>query len=150
MKKLMMFLMLAMLFVSGCVQDNDESVYDKGEDQAGMDLNRENDGVRRGDGPNFARDLNDGMTMGDQNPNLLNTDNENHHSFSQDVQKAKDVISEAGYEPEQIWINGGAMNITARPEERVARKERNRAEKLLQSKLTQALPRYEINLNVEY
>ncbi|MBS8265545.1 hypothetical protein DYI25_14045 [Mesobacillus boroniphilus] len=149
MKKLLMLLVLAMVIVSGCGQDNTDSVYDKNEDQAGVDLNREDDGVREGDGPNFTRDLDDGMTMTDQNPNLLNTDNENHYSFSQDVQKAKDVISDAGYEPGSIWINGGKMNVTAQLQGRVTRKDRENAQKTLQEKLTRALPRYDVNVDIE-
>lgn len=149
MKKLLMLVVFAVVMVSGCGQDNTESVYDKDQDQAGMDLNREGDGVREGDGPNFSRDQDDGMTMTDQNPNLLNTDNENHHSFSQDVQKAKDVISDAGYEPGSIWINGGEMNVTAQLEGRVTRKDRENARKTLQQKLTKALPRYDINVDIQ-
>lgn len=148
-KKLLILLMFAVVMVSGCAQDNAESVYDKDEDQAGVDLNRENDGVRHGDGPNFTKDQDNGMTMTDQNPNLLNTDNENHHSFSQDVQKAKDVISDAGYEPGSIWINGGEMNVTAQLQGRVTRKDREKAQKTLHDKLAQALPRYDINVNIE-
>jgi hypothetical protein len=148
-KKLLMLFVLAMIMVSGCGQDNTDSVYDKNEDQAGVDLNRDHDGVREGDGPNFTRDQDDGMTMTDQNPNLLNTDNENHHSFSQDVQKAKDVISDAGFEPGSIWINGGEMNVTAQLQGRVTRKDRENAQKTLQEKLTRALPRYDINVDIE-
>ena len=149
MKKLLMLFVLSMVIVSGCGLDNTDSVYDKDEDQAGVDLNRDHDGVREGDGPNFTRDQDDGMTMTDQNPNLLNTDNENHHSFSQDVQKAKDVISDAGYEPGSIWINGGEMNVTAQLQGRVTRKDRENAQKTLQEKLTRALPRYDINVDIE-
>jgi hypothetical protein len=148
-KKFLMLFVLAIVMVSGCGQDNTDSVYDKDEDQAGVDLNRDHDGVREGDGPNFTRDQDDGMTMTDQNPNLLNTDNENHHSFSQDVQKAKDVISDAGYEPGSIWINGGEMNVTAQLQGRVTRKDRENAQKTLQEELTRALPRYEINVDIE-
>ena len=149
MKKLLILLLFAVVIVSGCGQDNTESVYDKDEDQAGVDLNRDHDGFREGDGPNFTKDQDDGMTMTDQNPNLLNTDNENHHSFSQDVQKAKDVISDAGYEPDSIWINGGEMNVTAQLEGRVTRKDRENAQKTLQQKLTRALPRYDINVDIK-
>jgi hypothetical protein len=148
-KKLLMLFVLSMVIVSGCSQDNTDSVYDKNEDQAGVDLNRDNDGFREGDGPNFTRDQDDGMTMTDQNPNLLNTDNENHHSFSQDVQKAKDVISNAGYEPGSIWINGGEMNVTAQLQGRVTRKDRENAQKTLQERLTRALPRYDINVDID-
>ncbi|WNF22833.1 hypothetical protein [Mesobacillus jeotgali] len=149
MKILLMLLVFVVVMVSGCGQDNTESVYDKDQDQAGMDLNREGDGVREGDGPNFSRDQDDGMTMTDQNPNLLNTDNENHHSFSQDVQKAKDVISDAGYEPGSIWINGGEMNVTAQLEGHVTRNDREKAQKTLQQKLAKALPRYDINVDIQ-
>jgi hypothetical protein len=148
-KKLLMLFVLTIVMVSGCGQDNTDSVYDKDEDQAGVDLNRDHDGIREGDDPNFTRDQDDGMTMTDQNPNLLNTDNENHHSFSQDVQKAKDVISDAGYEPGSIWINGGEMNVTAQLQGRVTRKDRENAQKTLQEKLTRALPRYDINVDIE-
>lgn len=141
--------MFAVVMVAGCAQDNTESVYDKNEDKAGVDLNRENDGVRRGDGPNFTRDLDDGMTMTDQNPNLLNTDNENHHSYSQDVQKAKDVISDAGYEPDSIWINGDDMNVTAHPDGRLSAKDRENAAKKLGNKLAKALPRYNVNVDIK-
>ncbi|WP_079506274.1 hypothetical protein [Mesobacillus jeotgali] len=149
MKKLLMLFVFAIVLVSGCAQDNAESVYDKDEDQAGVDLNREHDGVRHGDGPNFSRDQDDGMTMTDQNPNLLNTDNENRHSFSQDVQKAKDVISDAGYEPGSIWINGGEMNVTAQLQGRVTKKDRDNAQKKLHDMLTKALPRYDINVKID-
>jgi hypothetical protein len=148
-KKLLMLFAFAIVIVSGCARNNAESVYDKDEDHAGVDLNREDDGVRHGDGPNFSRDQDDGMTMTDQNPNLLNTDNENHHSFSQDVQKAKDVISDAGYEPGSIWINGGEMNVTAQLQGRVTRKDRDNAQKKLYDKLTKALPRYDINVKID-
>ncbi|CAM3842465.1 hypothetical protein [Mesobacillus thioparans] len=149
MKKLLILLMFAVVLVSGCGQDNTESVYDKDEDQAGVDLNREHDGVRHGDGPNFTKDQDNGMTMTDQNPNLLNTDNENHHSFSQDVQKAKDVISDAGYEPGSIWINGGEMNVTAKLQGRVTRQDREDARKTLHNSLVKALPRYDIKVNID-
>jgi hypothetical protein len=148
-KKIMMLLLLAMTLISGCVQDNDESIYDKNQDQAGLDLTTEDDGVRRGDGPNFVRDKDDGMTMTDQNPNLLNTDNENHLNFSMDVEKAKEVISAEGYEPGAIWINGGTMSVTAKHDGRMSSKERASAVKSLDKKLTGALPRYEINVDIE-
>ena len=149
MKKLLMMLMFGMVIVSGCGQDNTESVYDKNNDTAGQDLTTNDNGVRRGDGPNFARDQDDGMTMSDQNPNLPNTDNQNRLNFSQDVQKAKEVITDQGFEPDSVWINGGTMNITARPEDRLSKRERESAEKTLKNKLTRALPRYEINVDIE-
>lgn len=149
MKKLLMILILSVVMVSGCVQDNAESVHDKQQDQAGQDLLTENNGVRKGDGPNFVRDQDDGMTMTDQNPNLLNTDNENHVNFSMDVQKAKEVISAQGFKPDAIWINGGTMNVTARPEGSLSSKDRDQAEKSLRKKLLRALPRYQINVDIE-
>lgn len=149
MKKLILLFILAVVIVSGCAQDNAESTYEKNQDQAGQDLNTAHDGVRHGDGPNFARDQDDGMTMTDQNPNLLNTDNENRHNFSQDVQKAKEVIADAGYEPGSIWINGEEMNVTAEAQGRMTKKDRDAALKSLRNKLTRALPRYDINVDFE-
>jgi hypothetical protein len=148
-KKLIMLLIFAVVMVSGCGQENAESIYENNQDQAGEDLLTDHDGVREGDGPNFSRDLDDGMTMDDQNPNLLNTDNENRVNFSQDVRKAKEVISAQGYEPDAVWINGGTMNVTARPEGRLSREERDDAEKSLKKNLLKALPRYEINVDIE-
>lgn len=149
MKKLLMMLIFGMVIVSGCGQDNTESTYDNNQDTAGQDLTTNDNGVRGGDGPNFARDQDDDMTLSDQNPNLPNTDNQNRHNFSQDVQKAKEVISSEGLEPGQIWINGGAMNVTAHPEDRLSKKERESAENSLKKNLTKALPRYEINVDIE-
>lgn len=143
-KKILIFFLFFAVLGSGCAQHNAESIYDKDEDRAGTDINRENDGVRRGNG-----NQDNGMTMTDQNPNLLNTDNQNRHSFSMDVQKAKDVISDAGYEPGSIWINGGEMNVTARLQGLVTRKDREDAQKILQNRLSKALPRYDVKVNIE-
>jgi hypothetical protein len=149
MKKILMMLVFGMIIVSGCGQDNTESTYDKNQDTAGQDLTTNDNGVRGGDGPNFTKDQDNDMTMGDQNPNLPNTDNQNRHSFSQDVQKAKEVISAQGFEPGSIWINGGTMNVTAHPGNRLSKKDRVSAENSLQKNLTKALPRYEINVDIE-
>lgn len=149
MKKQFMVFILVMIMVSGCAQNNAESIHEKQQDQAGQDLLNDRDGVREGDGPNFSRDVDDGMTMSDQNPNLLNTDNENHINLSMDVRKAKEVIAAQGYEPDAVWINGGTMNVTVRPEERLSREERDRAEKALRKNLLKALPRYEINVDIK-
>ena len=109
----------------------------------------DHDGTRGGKGPNFTDDHDDGMTMSDQNPNLPNTDNQNRHNFSQDVQQAKDVISAKGYEPGQIWINGGNMSVTVHHDGELSKKERENAEKALKKNLTRALPRYEINVDMK-
>ncbi|WP_210364400.1 hypothetical protein [Bacillus sp. REN3] len=137
----------AAMMAAGCVQDNAESLYNKNEDNAGRDLTLSNDGKH--DGGDFINHGDDDMTLSDQNPNLLNTDNENHHSYSQDVQKAKDVISSKGYRPGKIWINGGIMYVTAHPNGRLKGKQRNRAEKSLEKSLTRALPRYDIHVDIE-
>ena len=148
MKKTLMLFLLGVLMVSGCAQNNADSAYEN-QDRAGQDLNTNENGVRGGDGPNFADDQDNDMTMSDQNPNLLNTDNENRHNFSQDIQQAKDVITAKGYEPGQIWINGGTMNVTVHHKGRLSKQERGRAADSLRKNLIRALPRYEINVEIE-
>lgn len=133
--------------VSGCTQDNTESLYDKNQDSAGQDLTTNDNGKH--EGGDFVNEDDDDMTMTDQNPNLLNTDNENHLNFSMDVQKAKEVISAEGYEPDGIWINGGTMSVTANHDGRMSKDEKASAVKSLEEKLTRALPRYEINVDMK-
>lgn len=139
-KKLALIFFLSMA-LAGCGQDNADSTYKDNQDRAGEDLitNRE-----QGD---FTNQPGGDMTMGDQNPNLLNTDNHNRHNFSQDVQKAKEVITARGLEPGQIWINGSVMSVTAKT--RLSGKKRNSEEKELREQLVKALPRYEINVEME-
>lgn len=146
MKKLLIFFLFVALV--GCSQNNADSTYEHNQDQAGTDLITNDEGTRNGG--DFTNNGDNDMTMGDQNPNLLNTDdNENRHNFSQDVQKAKEVITAHGYEPGQIWINGGVMSVTAKQDKNLSRKKQSSAEKALREDLTKALPRYEINVEME-
>lgn len=145
MKKLVIFLLSVALV--GCSQNKADSTYEHNQDQAGEDLITNDEGTHRGG--DFTNNGDNDMTMGDQNPNLLNTDNQNRHNFSQDVQKAKEVIAAEGYEPGQIWINGGVMSVTAKKEAKRSGKSHNNDAKALQKQLAKALPRYEINVEME-
>lgn len=137
---------LGAVILTGCSQNNAESTYDRKEDKNGKNLLTSHDGMR-GDG-DFVNENTMDRTMSSQNPNLPNTDG-TRNSFSADVQQARDVISAKGFVPGRIWINGGNMSVTALDNRQLTEKERAKAEDSLEKRLTKALPRYKIRVQIK-
>ena len=90
-----------------------------------------------------------GRTMSDQNPNLVNFEG-NRNNEETDIEKARETIQMTNeYVPESIWINGNDMFVTVSKKGQLSQQQRNDAEGHLEKMLTQAVPRYNIEVQLQ-
>lgn len=141
MKKLSLLFILLLTITTGCNSDV-AGGYDRDEDRDGTKLmsNRWNNDNGTTDMP--------GQTMSDQNPNLLNTDGGKINN-GDDISKARQVVNQTNeFRAGSVWINGNHMWVTVYKKGMMADKEKINAESNVHQKLTQALPRYDIEVRV--
>lgn len=143
MKKMIEHVALALGFLvcGGCGQQ--EAGYDE-ESRAGSELNQQ-----KGAGILQQDDHSRGHQLSDQNPNLLNAD-EGRIDQSSYVDQARAVVERSDeFEVDSIWINGQRLWVTVYKKGRMSREERVDAEARLHEKLSEAIPRYKIEVKVQ-
>ncbi|PLR73431.1 hypothetical protein CYJ37_07760 [Bacillus sp. UMB0728] len=134
--------------LGGCAQDdNVAGIHEQNEDQNGTNLITDGGGqVKRG--LDQVSDEDRDRTMSDQNPNFLNIDGGRVNDQS-DVDKARQVVNQyTEYEPDEVWINGGRMWVTAHTDKSLSAEEKRKAQAELHKTLTKALPRYNIEVRL--
>jgi hypothetical protein len=134
--------------MGGCAQDdNAAGIHEQNEDRYGTNLINDGGGqVKRGL-DQVSRDDRD-RTMSEQNPNFLNIDGGRMNDHD-DVDKARQVVSQyTEYEPDEVWINGGRMWVTAHTAKSLSAEEKRKAQAELHKTLTKALPRYNIEVRL--
>ncbi|CAM3837261.1 hypothetical protein [Mesobacillus zeae] len=142
-------ILIAAGLLAGCgANDSADSGY-KEEDRNGQALTTRDDGKVGGD-----HDINadNGMdrTMSDQNPNFPDI-SRNRHNFSSDVSKARQAVDSVdGFTADEIWIDGDTMNVSVRHGKNLSAKEKAKQQAKIKEKLVNALPRYEINVEMEH
>ncbi|UII55761.1 hypothetical protein LS684_19385 [Cytobacillus spongiae] len=139
MKRVILFLFMVLMALTGCNNQNAEGLYD---------LEQDADGARLLSNPTDEDDYRMGRTMSDQNPNLPNIDG-NGVDQAEDVEQAREVIEQLdGFEPGAVWINGQDMWVTAYKKGMQSNEEKIDTEAMLHKKLLKALPRYHIEVQV--
>ncbi|WP_071461003.1 hypothetical protein [Bacillus massilinigeriensis] len=144
----MLAVLLALALLAGCgMFDNSQSGY-KDEDKQGKAISTRDDGNVGG-----GHDINasDGMdrTMSDQNPNFPDIGG-NRHNFSDDVAKARETVASVkGFKADEVWIDGGTMNVSVLSSKNLSSGEKEKQAAKIKQKLTNALPRYNIDVNME-
>ncbi|WP_077215080.1 hypothetical protein [Bacillus dakarensis] len=136
MKKLYFMVILSLFVVAGCNQN-----------EAGMDgqENWEPETTLLG---NQQSGEDRGRTMSDQNPNLRNF-NGNVNNQQADIEKARETIEMTNeYVSESIWVNGNDMFVTVSKKGGMTQAERKDNEEHLRQMLTQAVPRYRIDVEI--
>jgi hypothetical protein len=89
-----------------------------------------------------------GQTMSDQNPNLLNT-NGGADNRGKAINQARGVVNKsADFRPGSIWITADAMYVNVYPKRNLSNNQEVEARAKLHSQLTQALPRFIIEVRV--
>lgn len=89
-----------------------------------------------------------GQTMSDQNPNLLNT-NGGADNRGKAINQARGVVNKSDvFRPGSIWITADAMYVNVYPARNLTNKQEIDARAKLHSQLTQALPRFIIEVRV--
>lgn len=142
MKKLILLSLLLCTFLTGCTLNNDRRFNTAG------DQNEEVNIIDTRPDPDQGPAAVPGRTMSDQNPNLLNTDG-GRRSRGQDIEQARTVINQSGsLRPGRIWIDGNGLWANVYTNGRLTEAEEREARSKLHSQLTQALPRYQIEVRV--
>ncbi|QVY61391.1 hypothetical protein [Cytobacillus gottheilii] len=144
------FIMLsAAFFMAGCAQNgtqnevqNTRSLYGQNETSNGTTF-LSNSNSERDEQIQRTRE----HTMDEQNPNFLNLDG-NAVDQSDDINHAKETVRIAGFETDQVWINGEKLWVTAFHNDRMNQEEKIDAEAILHKALVKALPRYDIEVRV--
>ncbi|PLS18354.1 hypothetical protein CVD28_06700 [Bacillus sp. M6-12] len=148
MKRMLFFILLAALFTLGACNTKNESINTKIHDKDGV-RTISNDNARNGN----DADLQDpaGELPLEENPNMLNMSGDNNPTLEDSATKAKDVINrQTGYEAGAVWINGGDMTVTVHKKGAFeGNQERKREQDRLHRLLIKALPRYNIEVNLE-
>ncbi|MFB6466249.1 hypothetical protein ACE38V_05415 [Cytobacillus sp. Hz8] len=142
MKKGSVFI-LFLILLAGCNQ-NVDGLYEQDEDQHARAFVNNNQSLDSGTGGT-------GVTMSDQNPNLVPVDKErSQRNQKSDVDQArKAILTTKEFKPGSVWINAGEMTVTAYKNGYLTNSEERAAERRLHHVLVHALPRYDINVHVE-
>ncbi|MEW8985699.1 MAG: hypothetical protein AB2401_01565 [Bacillus sp. (in: firmicutes)] len=89
-----------------------------------------------------------GRTMSDQNPNLINNDGM-RNSRAKEIEKANEVIKQSGnLRPGQVWFDGNGLWANVYTNGQLTEAEVRDARAKLHSRLSEALPRYQIEVRV--
>ncbi|MDX8344056.1 hypothetical protein [Rossellomorea sp. YZS02] len=147
MKKLVLALSFTVFFllITACGV-NQESEYGMHNDKGGTRFidNRKAEMDKRQD--ESVRDVTD------QNPNFPNlTNSQGTTSTTMGVyeDKAREVVREnTKFQPDEVWINGNQMWVTAHTKEEMNMAETDKEEAMLKDKLQRAIPRYDINVKI--
>ncbi|MBW3110384.1 hypothetical protein KYJ26_00810 [Bacillus sp. MCCB 382] len=147
MKKLLLALSFTVFFllITACGV-NQESEYGMHNDKGGTRFidNRKAEMDKRQD--ESVRDVTD------QNPNFPNlTNSQGTTSTTMGVyeDKAREVVREnTKFQPDEVWINGNQMWVTAHTKEEMNMAETDKEEAMLKDKLQRAIPRYDINVKI--
>lgn len=88
----------------------------------------------------------------DQNPNFPNlTNSQGTTSTTNGVyeNKAREVVRDySKFHPDEVWINGNQMWVTAHTKKEMTIAETDKEEAVLKDKLQKAIPRYDINVKI--
>ncbi|WP_257391374.1 hypothetical protein [Cytobacillus gottheilii] len=87
-------------------------------------------------------------TMYEQNPNFLNLDG-NAVDQPDDINHAKETVEAEGFQAGRVWINGEKLWVTAYRNNRMNQQGKIDAEAHLHKALVKALPRYDIEVQVQ-
>lgn len=142
MKKWFVPMLFFVLTLSACQKGNDNTAYDLRNDVSN---------------PNYMSNEvnNQPGQMSDQNPNFLNlrgtslNDNSNRNNTGRDIDTARDIVNRTGdFRADSVWINnaGDRMTVTVDTRGRHEGNNRHVAIARLKTRLTQALPRYTIEI----
>jgi hypothetical protein len=142
---------LCLVIVSGCQSQNDRPANDirsntsKQNNMSIRDTNR---------GKNKQHLVEDDIT--NQNPNFLDLNRTGSGgeagatNHGNDINKAKQVIATTNeFTTDSIWINGDRMWVAVYKKGMLTTKKKDDAEARLHRKLVMALPRYNIEVNVQ-
>lgn len=87
-----------------------------------------------------------------QNPNFPNlTNSQGTTSTTNGVyeNKAREVVRDySKFQPDEVWINGNQMWVTAHTKKEMTIAETDKEEAVLKDKLQKAIPRYDINVKI--
>ncbi|BCB05946.1 hypothetical protein [Bacillus sp. KH172YL63] len=88
----------------------------------------------------------------DQNPNfpnLTNSPGATSNRMGEFEDKAREVVREnSRFEPDEVWINGEKMWVTAHTKKEMTMAETNKEEAMLKETLQKAIPRYDIQVKI--
>lgn len=144
MKKLILlsFFLLFSTYLAGCVMNDDRRVNTAG------DQNEEVRIIDTRTDPNVGPREAPGRTMSDQNPNLINNDGM-RISRAKEIEQANEVIKQSGnLRPGQVWFDGNGLWANVYTNGKLTEAEEQEARTKLHSRLSQALPRYQIEVRV--
>ncbi|MDP4084238.1 MAG: hypothetical protein Q8934_06435 [Bacillota bacterium] len=139
MKKWVFFSILGAIILTGCNQGANDAAYDLRKDKSA---------------PQFMSNRVTGNDINNQNPNFLPLKGTKGGAVSSqghrvDVEKAKQVIkSTKEFTPGSIWMNGDRMWVTVYKKGMFTQREKIAAEARVHRQLIEALPRYNIEVNV--
>ncbi|TMU84018.1 hypothetical protein FGG79_17930 [Bacillus sp. BHET2] len=107
--------------------DNRKAEMDKRQDESVREITDQN--------PNF--------------PNLTNSPGTTSTTMGDYEDKAREVVKEnTKFQPDEVWINGGQMWVTAHTKKEMTMSERDKEEAMLKDHLQKAIPRYDINVKI--
>ncbi|MCA1065475.1 hypothetical protein QTG56_06545 [Rossellomorea sp. AcN35-11] len=107
--------------------DNRKQVMDERQDRSVRNITNDN--------PNF--------------PNLTNNPGTTSTTTGVYEDKAREVVREyTSFEPDEVWINGQQMWVTAHTREEMNMAETDKEEAMLKERLEKAIPRYDINVKI--
>ncbi|WP_458411653.1 hypothetical protein ACNQFZ_12370 [Schinkia sp. CFF1] len=89
--------------------------------------------------------------IADYNPNFLdlNTENEAHNNQGAYQQKLREIVESSDvFDAGMIYINGYKAIVNVTPKRKLSYKEFHEQRGLLQNRLSEAVPRYQVVLNV--
>ncbi|MCA1055093.1 hypothetical protein LCM10_08850 [Rossellomorea aquimaris] len=149
MKRMMLALFFTVIFLiaTACGSVNQESEYGMHNDGGGTKFID----TRKPKMETKTQDVNNGDSM-NQNPNFPNlTNSKGTTSTSMGIyeDKAREVVKEyTAYQPDEVWINGDQMWVTAHTKQEMTTKETAKEEAKLKKRLQKALPRYNVNVKI--
>lgn len=146
MKKLLLALSFTVFFIliTACGV-NQESEYGMHEDENGTRFidnrkevnDRQDRSVRNttNENPNF--------------PNLTNSPGTTSTTTGVYEDKAREVVREySNFEPDEVWINGEQMWVTAHTQNEMSMAETDKEEAMLKERLEKAIPRFNVNVKI--
>jgi|GEM_PF-688445 hypothetical protein len=147
MKKLVLVLSFTVFFIliTACGV-NQESEFGRHEDQNGTRFidNRKDDRNDRQD-----RSVRNTTNENPNFPNLTNSPGTTSTTTGVYEDKAREVVKEySNFEPDEVWINGEQMWVTAHTQNEMSMAETDKEEAMLKERLEKAIPKYDINVKI--
>ncbi|MDQ0214161.1 hypothetical protein J2S13_000557 [Oikeobacillus pervagus] len=140
--KFLIAICMSLSLLTACqMDDNEGSLFSQREDRDGTRFvtNKDRDDLS-------LRNVQTDRTNTNQNPNFIDLSTD-QPTRGTDINKAREVVELfTNYEAGPVWINGRQMYVTVYTDQDA--KQSKDAEASLKKKLTKALPRYQMNVNI--